>query len=128
RQARFIRHLKDISGGKKILYHTCGAVAPLIEDLIEIGVDALNPVQTSAVGMDLRLLKDRFGDRITFWGGIDTQRLLNRATPEEVAAETKKTIRLLSEGGGYILNSVHNIQPDVPPENICAMFDAALQV
>lgn len=127
RQARFIRHLKDISGGKKILYHTCGAVAPLIEDLIEIGVDALNPVQTSAVGMDLRLLKDRFGDRIAFWGGIDTQRLLNRATPEEVAAETKRTIRLLSEGGGYILNSVHNIQPDVPPENICAMFEAALQ-
>lgn len=128
RQARFIHYLKDISGGKKILYHSCGAVAPLIEDLIEIGVDALNPVQTSASGMDLRLLKERFGDRIAFWGGIDTQHLLNRAATEEVAAETKKIIRILSEGGGYILNSVHNIQADVPPENICAMFDAALQV
>ncbi|NLN16202.1 MAG: hypothetical protein GX182_02660 [Firmicutes bacterium] len=126
RQAKFIDHLKTISGGKKVLYHSCGSIFDLMEDLIEIGVDAYNPVQTTAYKMDLVELKERFGDRITFWGGVDTHRILNKGTVEEVRRETRRVIEILSPGGGFILNSVHNIQPDVPPENICAMFDEAL--
>jgi len=111
------------SRGPRVVYHSCGAVSPFIDDLIDIGVDALNPVQVSANNMALEKLKDEFGDRIAFWGGIDTQRLLPLGTPDEVRAETRRTIEVLGKGGGYILNSVHNLQPDVPPENIVAMFD-----
>jgi uroporphyrinogen decarboxylase len=126
RQAKLIDHLKTLSGGKKVLYHSCGSIFDLMEDLIEIGVDAYNPVQTTAHKMDLVELKERFGDRITFWGGVDTHRILNKGSVEEVRRETRRVIEILSPGGGFILNSVHNIQPDVPPENICAMFDEAL--
>lgn len=111
------------SRGPKIVYHSCGAVLPFIDDLIDIGVDALNPVQVNANNMAVEKLKADFGDRISFWGGIDTQRLLPLGTPDEVRAETRRTIEVLGTGGGYILNSVHNLQPDVPPENIVAMFD-----
>jgi uroporphyrinogen decarboxylase len=111
----------------KILYHTCGSVVHLIPDLIDMGVDALNPVQVSAQGMDTRRLKQEFGRHISFWGGIDTQKVLPFGTPEEVAAEVRRRIEDLAPGGGYVLCAVHNIQADVPPENICAMYDAALE-
>ncbi|NMB15826.1 MAG: hypothetical protein GX980_01790 [Firmicutes bacterium] len=126
RQAKFIDHLKTISGGKKVLYHSCGSIFDLMDDLIEIGVDAYNPVQTTAHKMDLVELKKRFGDRITFWGGVDTHRILNKGSVDEVRRETRRVMDILSPGGGFVLNSVHNIQPDVPPENICAMFDEAV--
>ena len=112
-------------GEFKVLYHCCGSVTPFIDDLIEIGVDALNPVQVGANDMEPRRLKDSFGDRIAFWGGIDTQDVLPHASPEEVRAEVRRVIDCLARNGGYVLNSVHNIQPDVPPENIVAMFDEA---
>jgi uroporphyrinogen decarboxylase len=109
----------------KILYHTCGSVAHLIPDIIEMGVDALNPVQVSAKGMDTRALKREFGRDLSFWGAVDTQRVLPFGTPEEVAAEVRRRIGDLGAGGGYVLCAVHNIQADVPPENICAMYDSA---
>ncbi len=109
----------------KIAYHCCGSVAHLIPDLIEMGVDALNPVQVSAKGMDSRRLKQEFGKDICFWGAIDTMRVLPFGSPKEVAAEVERRIGDLAPGGGYILCAVHNIQADVSPENICAMYDAA---
>lgn len=109
----------------KILYHSCGSVYSLIPDLIDLGVDALNPVQVAAKDMDTARLKREFGKHLTFWGAIDTQHVLPQGTPDEVRAEVRRRIRDLAEGGGYVLNSVHNIQREVPPENICAMFEAA---
>jgi len=112
----------------KILYHCCGAVKSLIPDFIEIGVDALNPVQVSSAGMDTAELKARFGNHISFWGAIDTSRVLPAGSPAEVRAEVQRRIRDLAPGGGYVLASVHNIQEDVPPENILAMADAAFEI
>jgi uroporphyrinogen decarboxylase len=107
------------------MFHSCGGIYPFVEDLIEIGCDAVNPVQVNAKGMEPEKLKAEFGDRIAFWGGIDTQKLLPFGTPDEVGAETRRIIEVLGKGGGYVLNSVHNIQSEVPAENIVAMFDAA---
>lgn len=106
----------------KLFYHSCGGVYPLVKDLIEIGVDILNPVQVSADGMDTEKLKRRYGSELTFWGGIDTQHILPHGEPKDVEREVKKRIDDLAPGGGYVLNSVHNLQPDVPPENVITMF------
>jgi uroporphyrinogen decarboxylase len=111
----------------KIYYHCCGAVSPMLNDLIEIGVDAINPVQVSAKNMNPRDLKRDYGDNITFWGGIDSQKVLPNGTTDEVRAAVRSTIDELSPGGGYILAGVHNLQPDVPPDNIVAMYDEALR-
>jgi len=109
----------------KIFYHSCGDVYPLIPDLIEIGVDALNPVQVTANDMDTKKLKEKFGNKITFWGAIDTQHVLPYGTLKEVKEEVKKRIKDLAPGGGYVLAPVHAIQPDVPPDNILCMCEAA---
>jgi len=109
----------------KLYLHSCGAIYEFIPDIIECGVDILNPIQVSAKGMDTKRLKQEFGDKLSFWGGIDTQRVLTFGTPEDVEEEVKRRIVDLAPGGGYILSSVHNIQPNVPPENIVAMFEAA---
>lgn len=109
----------------KLLYHTCGTALPFLEDLIEIGMDILNPVQVAAKDMDTRMLKEKFGDRISFWGAIDTQRVLPFGTEEDVKKEVEKRILELGKDGGYVLNSVHNIQPGVRPENIVTMFKHA---
>ena len=107
-------------------FHCDGALHPIIEDFIEIGAQVLNPIQVSAAGMgDTKKLKQEFGDRLAFWGAIDTQQVLPRGTPEDVRAEVRRRIADLGPGGGYVLCSVHNIQPEVPPENVVAMFDAA---
>lgn len=95
-----------------------------IDDLVEVGVDILNPVQTSAAGMGPKELKKRFGRDICFWGGIDTQDILPFGTPEMVKDEVKKKIDDLGAGGGYVVAAVHNIRPEVPPENIVAMIEA----
>jgi len=109
-----------------VFLHSCGSIYPLIPDLIEAGVDILNPVQTSAAGMDPQRLKDAFGDRLTFWGGgADTQAVLPKATPEAMAAHVTYRLRIFAPGGGYVFNPIHNIQANIPPENIAAMFDAA---
>jgi uroporphyrinogen decarboxylase len=109
-----------------IIYHNCGSVTWQIEDLIELGIAALNPVQVSAHDMgDTASLKWRFGDRIAFWGGIDTSRVLPLGTREDVHNEVFGRVADLNHNGGYVLASVHNIQADVPPENICAIWEAA---
>ncbi len=124
RHARMIEAVKS-RADVKVLYHSCGAVSQLIDDLIDIGVDAINPVQVTASGMEPETLKERFGGRITFWGGINSQEILPFSNPDEVRAETRRVIDILGSGGGLVLNSVHNIQDDVPAENIVAMFDEA---
>jgi len=111
----------------KILFHTCGSNHSILDDLIEIGMDAYNPVQTDARNMEAGMLKSKFGDRLTFWGGIDTHSILPFGSTDDVKTEVKKKMKLLSSSGGYVLSAVHNIQQDVPPENICAMFDAVTQ-
>jgi uroporphyrinogen decarboxylase len=109
----------------KLVYHTCGSIVPVIDDLIEVGIDALNPVQVSAKDMDTEMLKKRFGDRLAFWGAIDSHNVLPYGTTEDVRREVRLRIAHLAGKGGFILTSVHNIQGDVPPENICTLFDAA---
>jgi len=128
RHKRIVDFLKKHAPEAKILYHCCGAVEPLIGDLIDIGIDALNPVQVSAKGMgDTKRLKALYGEDLTFWGGIDTQWVLPFGTPEEVRREVRKRIEDLAPGGGFVLAAVHNIRPEVRPENICTLFDAALE-
>ncbi len=122
RHQRMIAALKSRSDAK-IQYHCCGSVYALIEDLIEIGIDSLNPIQVNAKNMDPERLKKKFGDRLAFSGAIDTQKVLPLGTPEEVRAEVRRIIDTLGKGGGYILASVHNIQAEVSAENIVAMFD-----
>jgi uroporphyrinogen decarboxylase len=113
--------------GKPVLFHSCGSVYALIQDLIEVGIDALNPVQVSAADMDTERLKREYGRELTFWGGIDTHRVLPTGTRAEVREEVKRRIDHLHENGGYVLCAVQNIQPEVPPENIVAMYDTALE-
>jgi len=125
-QANIIEFIKERTKAK-IYYHSCGAVSPMLNDLIEIGVDAINPVQVSAKDMNPGDLKRVYGDNITFWGGIDTQKILPNGTTDEVRAAVRHTIDMLSPGGGYVLAGVHNLQPDVPPENIVAMYEEAVQ-
>lgn len=111
--------------GWKIFIHSCGAIYNLIPDLIEAGFDVLNPVQVSATGMDAKRLKSEFGKGLVFWGGgVDTQKTLPFGTPEEVYREVRERIDIFNEGGGYVFNSIHNIQSDVKVENILAMFHA----
>ena len=108
----------------RILYHTCGSVYKYMEDFIAIGIDAINPVQIRARDMEPGRLKREFGDRMAFWGGIDSQQVLPRGSSAEVAAEVRRMFALMGGSGGYVLAAVHNVQPDVPPENVCAMFAA----
>jgi len=124
RQARILETIRAHTQAK-IFYHTCGAAVPFLDDLIEIGVDIINPVQVSAEGMDTAQLKKRYGKRLGFWGGgCDTQKVLPYGTPDEVRAEVRRRIADLAPGGGFVFNPVHNIQPLVPPANVTAMFDA----
>jgi uroporphyrinogen decarboxylase len=111
--------------GKPVLLHSCGSVAAFIPDFIEVGLDALHPIQVSAKDMESAKLKREFGRDITFWGGVDTQRVLPLGTPQEVREEVRRRIADLGPGGGYVLGAVHNIQAEVPVDNILAMFEAA---
>ncbi|MEI6167616.1 MAG: uroporphyrinogen decarboxylase family protein [bacterium] len=109
----------------KTFFHSCGSLYELMPDLIEAGYDVINPVQTTCRDMEPEKLKRDFGRDICFWGGgCDTRNVLNRATPEEVKEHVKRRIDILSPGGGFIFNTVHNILPEVPPANIVAMYEA----
>ncbi len=110
--------------GKKVLFHTDGAVLPLIPELIECGVDILNPIQHVCPGMDRSELKKQFGDDLIFHGGVENQKTLPLGTAEDVAEETKECIKTLGKGGGYICCSCHNIQAGTPLENILAMIES----
>lgn len=126
--ARLISFIKSKFPNAKIFFHTCGAIKPIIPDLIEAGVDILNPIQYSAADMDLRELKSTFGKDIVFWGGgIDTQEILNKGSVDEVKDEVKRNIEILAPGGGFVFSTVHNIQPDVPPQNFWAMWETFME-
>jgi uroporphyrinogen decarboxylase len=110
-----------------VFLHSCGSVYKLLPDLIDAGVDILNPVQVSAAGMDTRRLKAEFGDRLTFWGAIDTQHVLPKGSVQDVKQEVERRITDLGANGGYVVAPVHNIQGDVPAENVVAMYQSARQ-
>jgi uroporphyrinogen decarboxylase len=121
--ASLFAKVKTLSGAK-ILYHSCGAMKSWLPDLIEVGVDIINPVQISADGMDPFILKREFGNDLVFWGGgCDSQQVLPFGSSRDVIAEVKKNIDALAPDGGFIFASIHNIQNGVPPENILAMYD-----
>jgi uroporphyrinogen decarboxylase len=127
RQKALVQHLKSLTRAK-IWYHTCGDCWEHIPDLIDNGIDILNPVQIGLKNMEPNALKNRFGRNLVFWGGgIDAQHVLPFATPETVRDEVRKNLKVFMPGGGYVFNSVHNIQKGVPPENIVALFDAAYE-
>lgn len=121
RLEKYFRQIHDLSPAK-LLLHSCGSIVDILDDLIEIGVDIINPVQVTAYGMDPKQLKKRFGKRIAFWGAMDTQYILPKGTVGDVKRMVEERIEQLGEGGGYVLSSCHNIQPDVPVENIIVMF------
>ncbi len=107
----------------KTFFHSCGSIVAFLDDFVEAGVDILNPVQTSARDMDPIMLKEKYGDKLVFWGGgIDTQRTLPFGTPEEVKKEVTERCRIFGKGGGFIFNTIHNLQSRVPIENLIAMF------
>jgi len=108
----------------KTFKHSCGAIFPLLPALIECGFDILNPVQCSAAGMDPKRLKAEFGDRLVFWGGgVDTQKTLPFGTPDEVRDQVRERIDIFAPGGGFVFNTIHNIQAQTPVENLIAMFE-----
>lgn len=122
---RIFSRIKKAAPHVKCMLHSCGAVRELIPDLIEAGVEVLNPVQYSAQGMDLRQLKSDFGKDLVFWGGgIDTQSVLQNGTIADIREEVKRNIDIMAPGGGFVFSPVHIIQPGVSPENIAAMLDA----
>ena len=112
---------------KPILYHSCGSVYAFIPDLIDLGIEILNPIQVRAAEMDTKRLKREFGRDLSFWGGIDIQQVLPFGTPQQVREEVKHRIGDLHNGGGYVVCPSHNLQPEVPPQNIVAMYEAALE-
>jgi uroporphyrinogen decarboxylase len=123
--ARIISAMKQSAPLAKIMFHSCGNVRPMIPDFIEMGIDILNPVHINAAGMEPYQLKRDFGKEMVFWGGgVDTQKILAYGTPDEVKADVEKNVDALAPGGGFIFATVHNIQSEVPPENIAAMLDS----
>ena len=109
----------------KTFLHSCGSTYELMPDLIEAGYDVINPVQTTCRDMEPDKLKREFGKDICFWGGgCDTRRVLNRGTPEDVRKHVLERMKILSPGGGFVFNTVHNILPEVPPQNVEAMYKA----
>jgi uroporphyrinogen decarboxylase len=117
--------VKALAPHARRFFHSCGNVRPLIPDFIEIGVQILNPVHVRATGMEPAALKHDFGDALVFWGGgVDTQGVLPHGTPQQVKDNVRRNIKALAPGGGYVFNSVHNIQADVPAQNIIAMWEA----
>jgi uroporphyrinogen decarboxylase len=124
RHAQLFRRAKQLAD-VKVQLHSCGGIRPLLGDLIEAGLDIIQPVQISCVGMNAGELKTEFGDRLTFWGGgCDTHFVLSRGTPQQVRRHVQEQVAILRPGGGFVFQQVHNILANVPPENVIAMFDA----
>jgi len=128
RMARIISKIKHIKPDIFIAYHSCGSIWPIIPDLVEIGIDALNPIQSTAKDMDAKEIKTQFGDEITLICGVDTQDFLQRATPEMVKFKVRKIIDVLGPGGGFIFAVSHTIQTDVSIENVLAMVEALNEI
>ncbi|MHC4585866.1 MAG: uroporphyrinogen decarboxylase family protein [Planctomycetota bacterium] len=127
RQKKLVQHIKSLTKAK-IWYHTCGACFEYIPELIDNGIDILNPVQIGLVDMEPQKLKDMFGNRISLWGGgIDAQHVLAFAKADQIREHVRNNLEIFKQGGGYVFNNVHNIQLGVSPENIVALFDAAYE-
>lgn len=127
RHKKLVQYIKSRTDAK-LWYHTCGACTAYIPDLLDNGIDVLNPVQVSAESMEPRALKQQFGDRLSFWGGgIDAQHVLPSQSPAAVREAVRNNLEAFKPGGGYVFNNVHNIQAGVPPENIVALYDAAYE-
>ena len=127
RQKKLVQHIKSLTRAK-IWYHTCGSCVEYIPDLLDNGIDILNPVQITGKGMEPDFLKEVYGKELVFWGGgIESQHVLPFADAEEVRKNVRANVEIFKQGGGYIFNNVHNIQAGVPPENILAMYEAAYQ-
>ncbi len=124
RQQRFFRQIKALTDAK-VVFHSCGAVASIIDDLIEMGVDGLNPVQPQAAGMNPADLKKTYRGRMAFWGGTEAQSVVPRGSVADVKRMVERLIEAMGEGGGYIFSNCHNIQPDVSLANVLAMFEHA---
>ena len=126
----FVPHLRRFteqarSYGLSVMFHSCGAIREIVPDLVELGVDIINPVQARAAGMDPRELKKEFGERVTFHGSVDIQDTVPKGTVEDVKKEVRERIEILGEGGGFILAPCHNFQADCPVENILAVYEEA---
>ena len=118
---------KELAPHVKVLLHSCGAIEPLLDDLIDAGLDAVNPVQISCTGMDATTLKQKHAGQLTFWGGgCDTQEILPTGTPDQIRRHVRKQCSILNPGGGFVFQQVHNILADVPPQSIIAMFDSQI--
>jgi uroporphyrinogen decarboxylase len=127
RQRKWIEFVKARTPAK-IFLHCDGAIEPILPDFIEIGIDVLNPLQTSARGMDPAVIKRRYGRNLSFWGGgVETQTTLPFGTLEEIQREVRERVELLGQGGGYVFAPIHNIQPDIPPEKVLAIFDTVAE-
>jgi uroporphyrinogen decarboxylase len=123
--SRIINSIKQNAPKAKIMFHSCGNVRPLLPDFIEMGIDVLNPVHINAAGMEPYQLKKDFGKDIVFWGGgVDTQKILAYGTTEEVSCDVRKNLDAFAPGGGFVFAAVHNIQAEVPPQNIIAMWES----
>ena len=128
RWKELIEHIKSL-GDVKVMFHSDGAILPLLDDFVDMGVDILNPVQTSVAGLeDTFALKEKFGDRLSFHGAIDVQQMMPNATPAELEAEIARRVYDLGRNGGYILAPCHNIGHDVPPENVVMLFEKAREL
>lgn len=119
------QRVKELAPHLRINLHSCGGIEPLLDDLIEAGLDSINPVQITCKGMDPRQLKRDYGERLTFWGGgCDTQRILPLETPDQVRENVRELVSVWNPGGGFVFQQIHNILSEVAPENIIAMFEA----
>ena len=126
RHAKFFRRVRELTPAG-LMFHSCGSIASILPDLIETGVQIINPVQVTAAGMDPAFLKRKFGRDLVFWGGTDSQKTLPFGSEAEVRAMVRNLVDTLAPGGGFVFASCHNIQPDVPLANVLAMFDEALE-
>jgi uroporphyrinogen decarboxylase len=124
RHARLFSFIKA-QAPVKIFFHSCGAIRPILGDFVDAGIDIINPEQVSAAGMDPRELKAEFGPDVVFWGGgVDTQRILGQGTPDKVKEDVRRNIEALAPGGGFVFAAIHDIQANVPPRNVVAMWEA----
>ena len=118
-----VQFIREKCPKAKISLHSCGSIVPILDDIVEAGIEVLNPVQTAAAGMDIRYLKNHYGDKLSFWGGIDTQNMLSFASVDTVRANIRETKAVLGAGGGYLYAPCHCIQATTPVENILALFE-----
>lgn len=124
RHARFFRRVRELTPAK-LMFHSCGSIVDILDDLVEIGVDIINPVQVTARGMDPVALKKKYAGKLVFWGGTDSQKTMPFGTVADIRKMVESLIETLGRGGGYVFSSCHNIQPDVSVEKVVAMFEHA---